>query len=70
MKNSKFKVGQTAYIVANAIYIKEVKIISIRGGFYTLAFTDRSGGMKLKENRLFSTKESAQKYIDTHRLDY
>ena len=56
----RFKSGDIAYIVENGLYIREVKIRTISGGFATLVFTDREGGTRLRESRLFPTKEAAE----------
>jgi len=57
---AKYKLGDLAYIVESNRWIREVKIVKIAGGFYTLQFTDTGGGTKLRENRLFETKEQAE----------
>ena len=59
----KYKTGDTAYIVANRIFVKEVTIIKYSGGLYTLRLSDTGGGLKLRENRLFPTKEAAEQSI-------
>ena len=56
----KYKSGDIAYIVENGLYIHEVKILKVAGGFATLVFTDREGGTRLRESRLFPTKEAAE----------
>ena len=45
---SKYKTGDTAYIVANRIFVKEVTIIKYSGGLYTLRLSDTGGGLKLR----------------------
>lgn len=52
--------GDIAYIVANNRFVREVQILFIAGDFYTLRFTDSGGGMKVRGNRLFATKEDAE----------
>lgn len=56
----KYKAGDIAYIVENGLYIREVIIRMISGGFATLVFTDREGGTRLRESRLFPTRETAE----------
>ena len=56
----KYKSGDTAYIVENGLYIHGVKILKVAGGFATLVFTDRDCGTRLRESRLFPTKEAAE----------
>ena len=45
------------------IFVKEVEIINIRCGFVTLKFKGSSGGMRVRERRLFKTKEEAEKVV-------
>lgn len=44
-----------AYIVESNHYIREVEIIKVVGGFCTVRFTDRGGGIKVRESRLYPT---------------
>ena len=60
---SRFKPGSTAYIVESNRFIREVEIKSFSGGLYLLIFKDTGGGVKLRENRLFMTKEGAEESI-------
>ena len=57
-----FKAGDTAYIVESNRFIREVKIKSCAGGMYLIKFED-GGGIKVKEHRLFATKEDAEASI-------
>ena len=57
---SKYNPGDTAYIVENNRTIREVKILKVAGGFATLRFMDRDVGIRLRESRLFPTKEDAE----------
>lgn len=63
MPNYTYNVGDTAFIVESQRIIREVKIIKCGGGFYTMKFVDGSGGIRLRENRLYSSKEEAEKSI-------
>ncbi len=60
---SRFRPGSTAYIVESNRFIREVEVKSFSGGLYLLIFKDTGGGVKLRENRLFSTKEAAEEYM-------
>ena len=60
---SRFKPGYTAYIVESNRFIREVEIKNFSGGMYLLIFKDTGGGVKLRENRLFATKEDAEESI-------
>ena len=57
---TKYKSGGAAFIVESSRFIREVRILKIAGGFATLRFADSDGGIKLRESRLFPTKEAAE----------
>ena len=57
---NKYKPGDTVYIVSSVKWIKEAKVLRYAGGFYTLKFTDTGGGIKVRESRIFPTKEAAE----------
>lgn len=61
MQNTNFKNGQIVYIIANGSFIKEARIVHVAQSsrMYTLKFTEESGGTKLRESRLYTTKEEA-----------
>ncbi len=59
----RFKPGSNAYIVESNRFIREVEVKSFSGGLYLLIFKDTGGGVKLRENRLFATKEGAEASI-------
>ncbi len=60
---AKFKAGDTVFIVESNRFIREAEIRSYSGGMYLLKFKDNGGGIKLKEHRLFSSKEEAEASI-------
>lgn len=59
----KYKPGDTVYIIENNLNIKEVIIRSVSGGFCVLKFVGSDGGTRLREDRLFSTKEDAAEWL-------
>ena len=59
---AKFKAGDMAYIVESNNLVREVTIKRYGGGFY-LVTLDTGGGLKVREKRLFRTKEDATSYI-------
>ena len=63
MPNYTYNVGDTVFIVESQRIIREVKIIKCGGGFYTMKFVDGTGGIRLRENRLFGSKEEAENSI-------
>lgn len=56
----KFKAGDTAYLIESNRIVREVTIIKFAGGFYTIRFKDSSGGIKVRETRLYSSNEEAE----------
>ncbi len=60
----KYKAGDTAFIVESNRFIREVEIRNCSGGMYLVKFKDNGGGIKLKEHRLFQTKEEAEASIN------
>lgn len=59
----KYERGQTVYIVENGHFIRECVVINYVGGMYTIRFSDGNGAIKLRESRLFPTKEAAQSSV-------
>ena len=59
----KFNPGDTTFLVKSNRIIREVRILKFGGGFYTIRFADSDGGIKVKEHRLFSTKEEAEESL-------
>ena len=57
---ARFKEGDTAYIVESNMIVREVKIAKFSGGLYLIRFPDSSGGIKVRESRLFATKADAE----------
>lgn len=53
----------TVFIVESNRYIREAEVRSCSGGMYLVKFKDNGGGIKLKEHRLFATKEDAETSI-------
>ena len=62
-----YKAGDKAWIVESTIFVKEVEIVNIRGGFVTLRFKGSSGGMRVRESRLYKTKEEAEKVVEMNK---
>ena len=58
--SAKFIAGDTVFIVESNRFIREAEVRSCIGGIYLIKFKDNGGGIKLKEHRLFATKEEAE----------
>jgi len=60
---TKFKAGETVYLVSNSHFIEEANVVMTISGFVTIRFTQRGGGTRVRENRLYSTREEAEASI-------
>lgn len=60
---AKFRTGQMAYFVRSGVQVLEVQILSISNGFCTIRFQETSGGIRVRETKLFATKEEAEEQI-------
>lgn len=45
------KVGNHAFIIESSIFVKEVEIIKIAGGFVTVRYPKSSGGFRIRKSR-------------------
>ena len=55
-----FKAGDVAFIVESNIKVREVQIRSCIAGMYTISFADGGGAIRVKNHRLFATREEAE----------
>lgn len=60
---TKFKAGETVYLVSNSHFIEEANVVMTISGFVTIRFTQRGGGTRVRENRLYSIREEAEASI-------
>ena len=56
----KYKPGDIAYIVGNNRFIHEVEIMNSQYGFVTVHLLKENSYIRLRENRLFPSKEAAE----------
>lgn len=56
---SKYKKDDTAFIVESNKVIREVKIVRYGAGLYLVKFVDSTGGIKVRESRLYASEEEA-----------
>lgn len=57
---STYNPGDRAYIVESNLYIREVEVIKVAGGFCTIRFVDRGGGIEVRESRFYPSREAAE----------
>ena len=53
----------TITIVESGLTVREVAVIRVVGDMYTLRFTDTGGGVKLREGRLYPSREAAEQTV-------
>ncbi|HIU14391.1 MAG TPA: hypothetical protein IAD15_10040 [Candidatus Fimiplasma intestinipullorum] len=58
----KYQIGELAYIIESTIHVTQVKILKYVGGYYTVRFSN-GGGIRVRENRLYKTKEEAEQIV-------
>ena len=51
-------------------FIREAEVRFCTGGIYLIKFKDNGGGIKLKEHRLFASKEEAEASIPKAKPKY
>ena len=60
--------GDRAYIVESNLYLREVEVIKVAGGFCTIRFVDRGGGIKVRESRLYPSREAAEASLSKNEM--
>ena len=65
MAQGRFQVDQTVYLISSVNWIKEAKVLKYSGGFYTIKWTDSDGGTRVRESRLYASKEEAESARDS-----
>ena len=56
----KYKPGDIAYIIGNTRFIEVVEIMNVKYGFVTIHLLRTNSYIRVRENRLFPTKEAAE----------
>ena len=57
------RVNDTVYLVESCRRVREVVVWGRRGGLYTVRFTDTGGGIRVRGDRLYPTREAASAYV-------
>lgn len=58
---AKFNPGDKVFIIESSHFIVEVEIVKYSGGFYLIRYPKQGGGYKVRESRLYKTKEEAER---------
>ena len=64
---NKFKPGDTVYLIGNTYFIEEATVVMTISGFVTIRFIERSGGTRVRENRLYASREEAETVVAQNR---
>ena len=66
----KYAQGDHVFVNISNCYVREAEILKYTSGFYTIRFTDTSstGGTRVRENRLFASREEAEQHIGGAKL--
>ena len=59
----KFQKGDTVYLISCIHFIEEATVVMNVAGFVIIHFTERGGGTRVRENRLYPTQEEAEAAI-------
>ena len=59
----KYKLGDTVYLISSARFIEEATVVMTVSGFVTIRFTERNGGTRVRENRLYRTRAEAEAVV-------
>ncbi len=54
------KTGQTVYLIESRRRVREAHVLRESGGLFTLRFTDTVGGIRVRRDRLYPTREAAE----------
>ena len=58
--SAKFKEDDTAYLIESSFIVRKITIVKFASGFYTIRFKDSGVGIKVRENRLYASREEAE----------
>ena len=64
--SNNYRIGDSVYIIQNNRQVIEVKIIKKNTDFYVVQLPGSTGGIQLREGRLFRTKEEAEEQLPEH----
>lgn len=59
----KYAKNDVVYLVESNKYVREVQIIRYSGGLYTIQLRKGAGGIKVRESRLFPSRQEAEATI-------
>lgn len=63
----KFNNGDKVFVIESSIFIKEVYVINYSYGMYIVKYPDSKSGYKVRESRLYKTKDEAMKIVNNYK---
>ncbi|MBQ4514068.1 MAG: hypothetical protein II969_13825 [Anaerolineaceae bacterium] len=57
---NKYKQGETVYFTSSNGTVEEAAVVMTIAGFVTIRFTNRSWGDRVREDRLYRSREEAE----------
>ncbi len=60
LMDKKYKQGDTVYFISENGSVEEATYVMYIAGFATIRFANGSGGTRIREYRLYSTREEAE----------
>ena len=60
---TKYRAGEKVYLINEAHVVEEETVVMTISGFVTVRFTDREWGERVRESRLYVTREEAESAI-------
>lgn len=60
---TKYKQGDTVFFISSNGSVEEATYVMFIAGFAIIRFSDGAGGTRIRENRLYATREDAEASI-------
>ena len=61
--NQKFESGDVVYFIASSIFVRKATVIRATKDFCTIKFEDTGGGIRVRNTKLYKTKEEAEAIV-------
>ena len=62
--------GDTAYLVHSKLFVRKVTVLSNDAyGMYSVRFSDSGGGIRVRRNRLYLSKEAAERHLRSNAVE-
>lgn len=63
MIKKSYQAGDTVYFVSSAIFVRKATVIRATQDFCTIKFDDTGGGIRVRNSKLYNSKEGAEAVI-------